>query len=280
MKQESIVDLVFTRRSPKASRRIIIAALLAIGTHAALVGWAMSIPEPPPAKPKLKEYLVELEEPVKPPLPLPEPPPEVTPEPVTPLETPITVAKAPPQKTPAPPDLVPSDKPPPPAQAGNVVAQEPDANAPVDLSDNTFITGESKTFAGGTTATKGTNDKAVYTKDTDPNGKPGGQVLAAPPAKPKGIDRSRAVALDEDNWACAWPREADSEQIDEQSVILKVSVDVTGKVTAAKLISDPGQGFGAAALACALKTRFSPALDINGGAISSLSPSIRVRFTR
>jgi periplasmic protein TonB len=279
MSDSKIVDLVFTRRSPKASRRIIIAALLAIGTHAALVGWAMSIPEPPPAKPKLKEYLVELEEPAKP-APLPEQTPTPEPAPVTPVEPSPMLTKIPLQKTPAPPNVVPSKEPPPPAQAGNVVAQEPDANAPVDLSDNTFITGESKAFAGGTTTTKGTNDKAVYTKDTDPNGKPGGQVLAAPLAKPKGLDRSRPVALNEDSWACAWPREADSEQIDEQSVTLKVSVDAKGKVTAANLISDPGHGFGAAALACALKTRFTPALDASGKAILSISPSIRVRFMR
>ena len=280
MSQTKIVDLVFARRSPRAMRRSVIAALLAVGVHAGILLLALSAPEKPPEKPRLKEYLVDIEPPPAPPLPALKPEPTPTPEPAAPSETPTPLAKAPPKNTPAPPEAVASTTPPPPAQAGNIIAQEPDPSAPADLSEDTFITGQAKTFAGGTTAAKGTNDKAVYTNETDPNGKPGGQVLAAPPVKPKGADKARLVTLDEDNWSCAWPKAADSEQIDEQSVTLKVSVDAKGRVTAAKLISDPGHGFGAAALACALKTRFRPALDERGEAIASLSPPIRVRFTR
>jgi protein TonB len=46
------------------------------------------------------------------------------------------------------------------------------------------------------------------------------------------------------------------------------------------VLADPGHGFGAAAVACALRTRFVPARARSGQAVRSLSPPIRVRFTR
>jgi periplasmic protein TonB len=46
------------------------------------------------------------------------------------------------------------------------------------------------------------------------------------------------------------------------------------------VVSDPGLGFGAAARACALGTRFLPARNEEGRPITAPSPPIRVHFFR
>ena len=74
--------------------------------------------------------------------------------------------------------------------------------------------------------------------------------------------------------------EADAEQIDEQVVILRVVVSASGDPRSATVLADPGHGFGSAALACAMRTHFTPALDAKGDPTAAASPPIRVRFTR
>ena len=93
-------------------------------------------------------------------------------------------------------------------------------------------------------------------------------------------DRASSVSLESEKWSCPWPREADAEQIDEQTVVLRVVVGASGTAERATVLADPGHGFGAAAVACALRTRFVPARARSGEAVRSLSPPIRVRFTR
>jgi len=107
-------------------------------------------------------------------------------------------------------------------------------------------------------------------------GNPGG---ASPSGSGSG-DRSGGVALDDQNWSCPWPREADAERIDEQTVVIKVVVAPDGTVESATVLSDPGHGFGPAATSCALRTRFTPARDRDGRSIRAVSPPIVVRFTR
>jgi TonB family protein len=91
---------------------------------------------------------------------------------------------------------------------------------------------------------------------------------------------SSGVALERANWSCPWPSEANAEQLNEQTVVIRVLVNAVGKVESAEIVSDAGHGFGAAAIACALRTRFAPARDARGNAIRAQSPPIRVRFTR
>jgi protein TonB len=55
---------------------------------------------------------------------------------------------------------------------------------------------------------------------------------------------------------------------------------VDGRVSAASVLSDPGYGFGEAALRCARQHRFLPALDPLGRAIAATSPPVHVTFTR
>ena len=63
-------------------------------------------------------------------------------------------------------------------------------------------------------------------------------------------------------------------------MVLRVVVDTGGRVTSSELLSDPGHGFGIAALECARNARFDPALDRAGQAYAAASPPIRVRFKR
>jgi protein TonB len=142
----------------------------------------------------------------------------------------------------------------------------------VDLTDDTFVTGASKAYVGGTTSSSGTNDVAVHSTVTD--------AKAPPTRHPQEPDLSRPVSLDEQEWQCPWPQEADLAEIDQQAVIIRVAVTADGAASRVDLVKDPGHGFGLAARTCALRTRFEPAKDKNGNRIAALSPPIRVRFTR
>lgn len=122
------------------------------------------------------------------------------------------------------------------------------------------------------TASNGTNPVGASARDGDPRTTPG--VPASAPS------RARAVSLADQNWSCPWPREADAEQIDRQTVVIRVIVTAGGKVESARVLSDPGYGFGAAATACALRTQFAPAHDRDGQPIRAASPPIRITFTR
>jgi periplasmic protein TonB len=95
-----------------------------------------------------------------------------------------------------------------------------------------------------------------------------------------GPDLSTKVSLEGQSWSCPWPSEADSERIDEQTVIIRVVVDPDGSVRSAEIVVEPGHGFGKAAVTCALNTQFTPAHDRAGDAVRARSPPIRVRFTR
>jgi protein TonB len=257
-----IVDAVFERSERSRSQAALAAVSIALMVHAAFWWWARR------REPSLEEWSAALAARIHAELArrevvdlLPPPPEQPLPDPVVP---PPTRARLPPTARPK--------VPPPPAQAGRIVAQEPRSDAPLDLTKNTFVTGSAATYAGGTTTATGTNRVAVPPAIVDPN--------ARPTSRPGEPDRSHAVALSDDEWRCPWPPEADAEQIDEQAVIIRVKVRPDGTAASARLVADPGHGFGRAAVACALSTRFSPARDRAGRPTEADSPPIRVRFTR
>lgn len=159
-------------------------------------------------------------------------------------------------------------------RAASVVAPEPDPGAPLDLTGDAIVTGQATAFAGGVTTSAGTNAAPSRAGAAATTTGAGDAVLAT------AIDRASPVSLESEKWSCPWPREADSEQIDEQTVILRVIVDAGGAAERAAVLADPGHGFGAAAVACALRTRFVPARGRGGEAVRATSPPIRVRFTR
>jgi len=237
--REHLVDVVFGVPSPERSWRLLAAVGLAIGIHGSLWLWATR------SELSLESWSAEVGA-------------KVHAEPLR--DEPVELAKPPPP----PPEKVharvePKTEGPPkaarPAQAGAIIAQKADPNAPVDLGGETFVTGTASAYAGGITTSQGTSAVPVQ-------------------------DLSSPVALEDQSWSCAWPREADAEQIDEQTVVIRVMVRADGSVASASVLADPGHGFGPAAAACAIQTQFEPAHDKQGKPIQSQSPPIRVRFTR
>jgi protein TonB len=153
-----------------------------------------------------------------------------------------------------------------PAQAGKLAAA---SSEPVDFTGAAFIVGSGTSYAGGTTTSSGTNRNAVL----------GAVVSSGTGASIRQI-RSRPVALDQSAWNCPWPAEADAEQVNEQTVVLRADVRSDGRADRVDVLSDPGFGFGVAARLCALRTRFEPARDGAGQPIAAQSPPIRVHFFR
>jgi protein TonB len=253
----SIAEVVLGEGRGELRLRWPIALLLALGTHGSLWLGApahrrkwVDAASPP-------RWYVDLAAPRA-----PAPPPEAAP----PQEPAPPRSRAAGRSTRAP------ASPPPPAQAAAIVAQQPSPGAPVDLTGEGFVTGTARAYAGGVTAAQGTNEVATRAGDVDPSAQSG--------VRPTPEDHASAVWLEGRNWSCPWPREADAEQIDEQTVVIRVVVAADGTAESVTVVSDPGHGFGQAAATCATQTRFTPARDHEGTPVRATSPPIRVRFTR
>jgi protein TonB len=206
----------------------------------------------------------------------PEPPPPEEVKKDEPKEEP----KAPPP--PAPKENAPPPPPPAAAQAGAVLTKEPDPNEPVDFT-NTFVSGSGATFAGGVTQAGGTSTQAVYNRNATAQGVPGGTGTAPAPPAPPAPDRSRPLRVSgSKDWSCSdlFPAEADSE--DEMLVETEVTVGPDGRVKDVRVLRDPGNGFGRAAIQCARRQSpdaFEVALDRDGNPILG-KKNVRIRFTR
>ncbi|HET8932034.1 MAG TPA: TonB family protein [Polyangiales bacterium] len=153
-----------------------------------------------------------------------------------------------------------------PAQAAKIIA----ADSPVDLTGDTFVTGTASAYAGGATTSSGTSSAAVSSS----------ALATQAPASTKSSAPAQPVSLTSERWQCPWPAAALAQDLYEQSVVVRAWVRADGSVERVSVVSDPGYGFGAAAIACALHTRFNPARNARGEALRALSPPIRVRFTR
>ncbi len=200
----------------------------------------------------------ELEQPPEPELePEPEPEPEVS-EPEPELPDPEPVAPLPMDES-----VPPSDEPPPPAaaEAGQILAAEPDPAEPLDLTADGFVTGPGTNFAGGKTASKGTSKTAVRdsrARATGVSGSNGKAEVAGPPP----VDKSRPAGLPTGNWnSCPWPAQATAEQINNAVVRIVVVVGADGRPTSVNVVSDPGYGFGAMAQRCAMRFSYPVGRD-------------------
>jgi protein TonB len=112
-----------------------------------------------------------------------------------------------------------------------------------------------------------------------PGGVPGGTGTKPGPAV-TGPDLSRPPSLSGGtDWDCPWPPEANEDQVDFQRVPIMVTVRADGSVQDVRVTSDPGHGFGRTARQCALRHRFSPALDREGKSVLA-TVQIVVRFQR
>jgi protein TonB len=162
------------------------------------------------------------------------------------------------------------------ARAGKVLSAPTAAPA---VADFTVVEGASATFAGGITSQVGTASTAV---SVQPRGVPGiGAATSAGRGAgvPAGPDRSKAARPVGSDWDCSklFPSGA---SVDSATAIIIARVRVDGFAEAVSVVSDPGQGFGAAARACALQQRYAPAEDHEGRPVVATTLPFRVRFTR
>jgi protein TonB len=192
------------------------------------------------------------------------------------------VEEAKPEPAAPPPRAQPHEATPPPApaQASKVLTQEAKPDEPLDLTGNTFVTGNAETFAGGFTAGNGTNANAVRAIPS-PTGAPTAAPAQAAPPPETGPDLSRTASLGGGSeWSCPFPGEADTAQIDEAYVTLQVDVRPDGTPTAARVLADPGNGFGREARRCAMNKHYATALDHGGNAVAGTTKAFRVHFRR
>jgi protein TonB len=228
----------------------------AVLTHAALVGLALTAGAQVVKRvaPAAITEMIEVELPKAP----EPPPPEVKPEP----EPPPVRERRPDAPREAPPPAA--------AQAGPVLSATEEV---VDFGD-TFVAGTGSTYAGGVTHAQGTSRQAVRDTRARAEGVVGGQGtnaagnLARPPQLAGGAQ-----------WDCPFPEEADMEGVDSASVSLRVEVASDGRVGGVAVVRDPGNGFGREARRCALRKRWSPALDRIGQPTAG-SAVVNVRFVR
>jgi periplasmic protein TonB len=247
---ERIVDVVFERNATRGRDFLSVALAVAIVLHGAVLVWAAR------TGPSIEQWAAEIAlvvhddlakedvvtlEPER-----AEPPPakkaiEAAP---TTLDKP-TAARAPVSAAPA-------------AAPAVMTAED---EGPVDLSQNTIVSGTARSTPGGAVHTEGTR--------TEPA-----------PAQAGAPDQSSRVTLEHGEWSCAWPNTAAGDVTNEQSVLIKVEVDGDGRVLDAKIVRDARRGFGEAAIQCAKRTRFVPAKDGAGRPLRAWSPPIEVRFFR
>jgi periplasmic protein TonB len=206
------------------------------------------------------------------------------PEPEKPEETPPPDKPAPPDKPDEPPQPSPQLKAPAqaaapaPVQAAAVLTQKSDE--PVDFGDS-MVVGNAETSLGGASAANGTGTKPVTRAAANGTGGVGTAATGSPAApKPAGPNLSRRARLaGGGSWDCAFPEQANAEQVDHAVVTLRINVAEGGSVRSVTVEADPGHGFGGAARSCALRKQFEPALDAEGNPTSG-SSLINVRFNR
>jgi protein TonB len=265
----AIVDIVLGVSSFRHRERFAIATFITLAAHGALYLWARQVEravDPSNLQPRNDIELVLGDYVLPPPPPHPQRP--EAPEAPRPRAT-SPKARAAAAAAAAAAAREPAALPPPPARAAAVVAQDP--GAPVDLTSETIVTGTAQAYAGGITTSSGTQAAAV--RELAPSSSSHVPVAAA-------ADASSAVSLESEAWSCPWPPQVDLARIDEQIVVIRVVVDAAGTAESAKVLVDPGHGFGAAAARCAMRTRFKPARAPDGKPVRAQSPPIRVRFTR
>ena len=209
-----------------------------------------------------KPLTVELE--VDPP---PPPPvvPEVVPEP--------PVEKLPPTAPKFAATFVPAS-----AHAGAALTAAPE-EAP-KLDDDSLVTAENETYAGGETDHDGTGGEASVGgtgAGAGPAVDPGPPVPPPFPPPPPPPDRSRAAKCPLDvDWECEHPNDSKDDKV----VIVQIALLENGRVGEVKVLASPGEAFSREAVRCSSRQKCVPALDRNGVAIRGETNPIRVRFIR
>jgi periplasmic protein TonB len=160
--------------------------------------------------------------------------------------------------------------------AKTLTAPAEDDNA--QPADFTLVQGEGIAYVGGTTSALGASRTAVR-----------GPASDVPVTVQRSIevqrsaslpDRSRSATPTSPAWDCSRLFPADVDAGDFATVLIAVSVGADGLARRVAMLRDPGHGFGAAAIQCAMSQRYNAALDRQGLAVAATTPPIIVRFSR
>jgi periplasmic protein TonB len=237
-------------------------ALMLAGALLAHGAVALALPRHEPLRARAPALVSEVIDITPEPPPAPDVPP-VAPEPREPEPTP-TLRPARRVEQPAPP-----------REAPEVLTQATESDAPLDLTD-TVVTGVGSSV-GGPSSARGVPGSGPASR----NGTTGGGAASGPTGSASvGVDRSRAPTLAGGlAWNCPFPDDADREGVDRALVTLRLRVDGAGVLRSARVLEDPGFGFGAAAQRCARLQRFEPARAADGTATQG-EVTVRVRFSR
>jgi protein TonB len=147
------------------------------------------------------------------------------------------------------------------------------------MADFTMVQGNADTYAGGITSSSGTAKSAVTAPSRGPvpgvgagGGNGAGQAIGA-------VDQAKTARPIGSDWDCKalFPGTATS---DSATVIIATRVRADGTPESVSVIADPGQGFGPAARACAMRQRYDAARDREGRLVTGSTAPFRVRFTR
>jgi protein TonB len=244
-----------------ASSRFLLGVSASLGVHVlAFVHMSHARASVKPAAPPV---VIEVDTAPPPPAPPPPEPAPLEPASAEPAAAPARAARAAPASAA------------PPAEAGKVLAAAADAPG---VADFTMVQGAGATYVGGITTSTGTSRTeggAHVAAAAAPFGGGGGGGGAGR----GGPDRSRKARPVGSDWDCSslFPAGATT---DNATVVIVARVREGGQPESVNVVSDPGQGFGAAARACAMRQRYAAAEDQDGRPVVGMTAPFRVRFTR
>ena len=187
-----------------------------------------------------------------------------------------------PADEPPPPDDDPyadDEEPPPPAKAPDALTADDDA---VDMSGDGWEMVDSdgsESTGTGYSAANGKGSEPVRNKyarvgSTGNRGSKG--KGSRKPKKKRNLSRGLGGKFTSN---CPFPPQADLHQVDRAVVQLMVTVNASGRVQSARVVSDPGYGFGSQARRCMMARSFPPALDSSGRPVTMTAP-MNVQFRR
>lgn len=204
-----------------------------------------------------------------------------------PKEEPDEEEEKPPEPEAPPAPKAPSEPepPPPPAEAAKVLTAEEDPDAPLDLTDQGFISGSGARFAGGITTATGTSKTAVRNRAASKDGVQGGTGKKPVPKvtrveEPEQDLSESPIPEGSRSWSCPFPPEADVAQQNYARAVITVLVGTDGRPRSVTVLSDPGFGFGRAAKRCAMSRTYSVGKDKSGKPVAKTSRPIAITFKR
>ncbi len=161
------------------------------------------------------------------------------------------------------------------AQAGKALTREDEAGG------DSIASGDSNDPMSGLVAGGGTGNVPTKNRSARIDGKVGGHGTSTradaviDPDLTRGAHAPSVITDD-----CPFPVESDLAGVDHAVVLLVVTVMPDGHAGAVKVLSDPGHGFGRAAISCAKRQIYTYARDRHGTHLQADTAPFNMRFTR